>query len=166
MRIDYQKITDQTPKRNTMTKKTRLLVAERSDWHCVYCGIEICQFGTAAEDGQIDHFKAFARGGLDDLENYVLACRSCNTLKNGNSLERLRRRLALKKLDFPGSCSTELMDWIEKTFGPFEYIRFWYEANPLKPAPYRGERDIMYIGKRAIARAITPPKSWLSSCSA
>lgn len=56
------------------TKRRQVL--DRDNWQCVYCHKTLD--GT---DATVDHIKAKARGGTDDLSNLVACCRSCNASK-------------------------------------------------------------------------------------
>lgn len=60
------------PKR-ALPKSTRALVFSRDANRCVYCGSE--------SDLTIDHVRPEARGGSDDIDNLVVACRHCNAVK-------------------------------------------------------------------------------------
>lgn len=45
----------------------------RHGWHCHYCG--------SLAPLTVDHIKPRAKGGRDEVSNYVPACFSCNTAK-------------------------------------------------------------------------------------
>lgn len=51
---------------------------------CFYCGDEYGPF-------EIDHLHPRSRGGGDDLENLVLACRDCNRKKGDLTVQEWRR---------------------------------------------------------------------------
>ncbi len=53
-------------------------VAERAGYVCEYCRAPESVFNFNFE---IDHFIPLSKGGKDDLENLVLACRACNAYK-------------------------------------------------------------------------------------
>ena len=57
-----------------MDRDLRIEIFKRDGFMCVYCG------GT--EDLCIDHKIPAIFGGKDCLENLVLACKSCNSVKN------------------------------------------------------------------------------------
>lgn len=52
--------------------------------HCYYCG-KLC-----IEDKTIDHKHPVSRGGTNDIDNLVVACRSCNCSKNDKTEEEYR----------------------------------------------------------------------------
>ena len=52
--------------------------------HCYYCG-KLC-----IEDKTIDHKHPVSRGGTNDIDNLVVACRSCNCSKNDKTEEEHR----------------------------------------------------------------------------
>jgi hypothetical protein len=53
-------------------------VSKRANECCEYCKTPERTFGFPFE---VDHFVPISRGGTDELDNLVLACRSCNTFK-------------------------------------------------------------------------------------
>ncbi len=81
-------------KRKKISDKTRFEVFKRDSFKCQYCG-------RSAPDVilEVDHVKPVARGGPDDLLNYVTSCRDCNQGKGARELgdcteiERQRRQL-------------------------------------------------------------------------
>lgn len=90
--------------RKSIPKKTRLLVWEKCNRHCAYCGCEL-----KYEDMQVDHvesiwkhdFSKFYRGiesiseeQLHNLDNLMPACRACNFYKSSWDLEAFRDNLS------------------------------------------------------------------------
>ncbi len=57
-------------------KKLRERILRRDSWTCYYCG---------AEADTVDHLVPRAKGGTDDMDNLVAACRSCNYSKQDKS---------------------------------------------------------------------------------
>lgn len=53
-------------------------VAERAGRKCEYCLARESVFNFSHE---VDHFIPISEGGADDLDNLVLACKSCNSYK-------------------------------------------------------------------------------------
>lgn len=51
------------------------------NWKCVYCGITMVE-KTGPDQITRDHIIPVTKGGTDDIENIVPACRSCNSKKN------------------------------------------------------------------------------------
>lgn len=52
---------------SSLWKKIRARVLQRDGFTCYYCG---------ADADTVDHILAVAKGGTDDMENLVAACRS------------------------------------------------------------------------------------------
>jgi 5-methylcytosine-specific restriction endonuclease McrA len=50
-------------------KKIRMMILTRDQWTCQWCGAH----GTTA-----DHILPVSKGGTDELENLVCACKKCN----------------------------------------------------------------------------------------
>ena len=61
-------------------KRISKQVFERDSYTCHYCG-------KAGGILEVDHIIAFSKGGADDLENLVTACRKCNRQKRNKSVE-------------------------------------------------------------------------------
>lgn len=76
------------PKRKSLSKEDRMRVYRKYDGHCAYCGKEI-----RYEDMQVDHLKPLRLEGIDEMVNYMPACRRCNHYKRGNSLEGFREMI-------------------------------------------------------------------------
>ena len=84
--------------RKTIPKKTRLELYEKYNHRCGYCGCEI-----AYKDMQVDHFKPVYVHGeylgdmdseqLNDISNFIPACRQCNLYKSTFELEEFREQL-------------------------------------------------------------------------
>lgn len=72
----------------SILKRVRQLVYVKCDGHCAYCGKEI-----AYEDMQVDHIHAQYKGGTDDIDNLLPACRACNFRKGTLSVEQFRREI-------------------------------------------------------------------------
>jgi len=64
-------------KRKNIPAGIRWMVFQRDDFRCVYCG-------WARKDGadlEVDHGDPFSKGGEDNPDNFVTACRECNAGK-------------------------------------------------------------------------------------
>lgn len=72
----------------SIPKRIRELVYAKCGGHCAYCGREI-----AYKDMQVDHIKAQYKGGTDEAENLLPACRMCNFRKQTLSVEQFRREI-------------------------------------------------------------------------
>lgn len=74
------------PKRRKLTKAERQQIYAKCDGHCAYCGTSI-----AIEQMQVDHIIPIRRGGADELDNMLPACRSCNHYKDSMTIELFRQ---------------------------------------------------------------------------
>lgn len=80
-------------KRKQLSKNERIKVLNKYDKHCAYCGKEI-----AYKDMQVDHKRPFREWtdalvegiNLNDMENLMPSCRSCNHYKRTLDLEGFR----------------------------------------------------------------------------
>ena len=75
-------------KRKAISKSTRTSVYLMYNGHCAYCGKEI-----KYKDMQVDHKKPLRLGGINDITNYLPACRSCNHYKSTLDVEGYRKYL-------------------------------------------------------------------------
>jgi hypothetical protein len=78
-------------KRKALSKKTRFEVFKRDAFACQYCG--------AHPPGvllHIDHIRAVAEGGGNDIDNLVTACEPCNLGKGARALSVVPQTLAAK----------------------------------------------------------------------
>ena len=75
-------------KRKAISKSTRTSVYLMYNGHYAYCGKEI-----KYKDMQIDHKKPLRLGGINDITNYLPACRSCNHYKSTLDVEGYRKYL-------------------------------------------------------------------------
>ena len=75
-------------KRKAISKSTRTSVYLMYNGHCAYCGKEIKYI-----DMQVDHKKPLRLGGINDITNYLPACRSCNHYKSTLDVEGYRKYL-------------------------------------------------------------------------
>ena len=75
--------------RRKLSKSERMQVHSKCNGHCAYCGNEI-----EYKDMQVDHAKPLHKGGADELNNMLPACRSCTHYKATLDLEGFRRYLA------------------------------------------------------------------------
>ena len=76
-------------KRRKLSKAERQEVYQKCNGHCAYCGTEI-----EYKDMQVDHVKPLRIGGLDDMDNMLPACRSCNHYKATLDVEGFKNYLA------------------------------------------------------------------------
>lgn len=71
--------------RRRLSKSERQKIYDKYNGHCAYCG---CELGY--KDMQVDHVIPLRRGGDDDIENMLPACRSCNHYKGTLTAEEFR----------------------------------------------------------------------------
>lgn len=74
--------------RRTFSPEMRSFVFGKTNGHCVYCGVQIDPFLTF----HIDHLHPISRGGSNDPDNLLPACKSCNSSKSARSIEEFRRQ--------------------------------------------------------------------------
>ena len=74
----------------TKKEKQRQSVYEKYGGHCAYCGEHI-----EYKDMQVDHVFPINQGGLDEKENMLPACRSCNHYKSTYGIEEFREEIGL-----------------------------------------------------------------------
>lgn len=84
-------------KHKTISQKDRLLVYDKCNGHCAYCGCELDY-----KDMQVDHIASvyvntdmnqlMTENEMYCLENYMPACRQCNFYKSTFDLETFRKR--------------------------------------------------------------------------
>ena len=76
-------------KRAPISKQVREQVYNKYNGHCAYCG-EAIEY----KEMQVDHVVSkYWYNGVDDISNYMPACRQCNFYKSTLSLEDFRKRL-------------------------------------------------------------------------
>jgi len=111
-----------------MTKKEeRLVIFNKYNGHCAYCGWEI-----KLNEFEVDHVEALYRndtwGGSDDIENKLPACRQCNRSKGTFTPEKWKEQLQHKITMLNRDSSTYR---IAKKFGLVQetgaVIQFYYE---------------------------------------
>jgi 5-methylcytosine-specific restriction endonuclease McrA len=62
-------------------RENRLLVLERDNYACTYCGKQLTRFSAT-----LDHVQSVKEGGDNSKENLVTACLECNAKKNAGEL--------------------------------------------------------------------------------
>lgn len=83
-------------KRKSIPKNIREQVYQKYGGHCAYCGCEL-----EIKDMQVDHIYSVARAkwlsvniNVNDIENLMPSCRSCNYYKDTCSIETFRKNLS------------------------------------------------------------------------
>ena len=83
-------------KRKPIPKTIREQVYNKYNGHCAYCGCEL-----EIKDMQVDHVLSVARAkwikdelDLNNIDNLMPSCRSCNYYKDTCSIETFRKNLS------------------------------------------------------------------------
>lgn len=64
-------------------RRRRLLVFDRDNWTCVYCG-------ASTDHPHCDHIIPISRGGSSEMDNLTTACAQCNVAKRDRTPEEWR----------------------------------------------------------------------------
>ena len=72
--------------RRRLTKAERQAVYDKCKGHCAYCGCSL-----EYKDMQVDHAQPLRCGGVDELNNMLPTCRSCNHYKATLGVEDFRK---------------------------------------------------------------------------
>lgn len=62
----------------TMTPAQKILLAQRFNYACGYCGTTEIEVGATLT---VDHFQPSSQDGADAIENWVYSCFACNIFK-------------------------------------------------------------------------------------
>jgi len=82
--------------RGKIPRLIREQVFTRDQFECQFCGSAF-----SPEDLTIDHLVPLARGGLDEITNYVTCCRPCNQQKADLPLDVFAQRVRIPIEDLP-----------------------------------------------------------------
>jgi 5-methylcytosine-specific restriction endonuclease McrA len=74
--------------RKVLSAELKSAIWEKSQGRCWYCGKQCNPF----TDMHIDHIRARAKGGSDDIDNLVIACVACNIEKRDLYVYEFRRK--------------------------------------------------------------------------
>lgn len=106
----------------TKTKKVKLRLTMPNN--CWYCG--------AIDPSTIDHVQPIAKGGTDDLDNLVLACKCCNSSKRALNVEEFKFQCSWKKTKYSKVInSTDAFRLTKQGVKFDDFINdhtFWFEA--------------------------------------
>lgn len=72
----------------------RARLAEEQNWLCHYCDVEMKDYdGMTHQDNDVslDHKTPKCRGGTNELDNLVAACRKCNSDKSDTDYDAFMR---------------------------------------------------------------------------
>ncbi|KYK80871.1 hypothetical protein SC936_05715 [Aggregatibacter actinomycetemcomitans serotype e str. SC936] len=92
------------------SKSKRLLVADKCNWHCAYCGEKLSK-----ETMVIDHIVAKSNGGSNHIDNLFPSCRKCNSSKGVKTLEQFRMYLSFKKAIKQPDFNQYQIEFLEKS---------------------------------------------------
>lgn len=126
-------------KRKPIPKSIRQAVFNKFNGHCAYCGKEL-----AYKDMQVDHAIAFAQsvygrdwfkvsemiydGSINEIENLMPACRTCNFYKGGGDIEQFRTKI---KSQLQHTCIDTFQARLAMQFGIITYKewdgKFYFE---------------------------------------
>lgn len=82
--------------RGRMRRKVKDEVLRRDNYTCQFCNRRL-----EAGDLTIDHLIPIARGGLDEITNYVACCEPCNQRKADVPLEKFAQTVDIQVEEFP-----------------------------------------------------------------
>lgn len=104
-----------------------MLVLEKSDGVCWYCGIDLSDSRWI-----IEHIHPVSKGGSYQIDNLVPSCRSCNSIKSNHDLETFKT-LIQKKLHRVPEFNARQREYLKNTYGfdpyVFDDVRpFWFET--------------------------------------
>jgi hypothetical protein len=111
--------------RKTISKKVRFEIFKRDGFRCAYCGQ-----APPTVILEVDHIEPKAKGGKDEINNYITACFDCN---------RGKRDIPLDKI--PSSLSENIEVLKEKEEQIEEYRKF------IKSIEKRENKDVKEIEK-------------------
>lgn len=122
-------------KHKAIPKKTRLLVYDKYNHKCAYCGCDL-----EYKDMQIDHIKSvyvnsdihsyMTEEEMYSLDNLLPTCRQCNFYKSTMDLETFRNRL-----------TTTLMFNLQKTFQYRLALKYGLIEEHIEPITFYFEKE-------------------------
>lgn len=114
--------------RTLAQRRIRLIVLDRDDWICQYCGCEIDRI-----TGTVDHINPASLGGPFEANNLRAACGQCNRIKGDRSTEWFRMYLALGNTPYSKIISIEQYHKLRGLGVQLEElprVTFFFEARP------------------------------------
>lgn len=89
-------------KRKRITEEEKRIVWQKTDGHCHFCGEQLVFEAKRGERGRwnIDHIYPFARGGTENMSNYLPICRVCNRLRWHFECKKIRELFRLGTVAF------------------------------------------------------------------
>lgn len=120
--------------RKSIGKSLRFEVFKRDSFKCQYCGAE-----APAVVLHVDHIKAVANGGTNDLTNLITSCMPCNLGKSDVALDDhvavVKARAQMDELQERREQLELMMQWQEglrdiKTEAVTRIADYWHQAAP------------------------------------
>lgn len=110
---------------------TFFAVMKKTRGRCFYCGAKKWPAKEPSPQPEItiDHFLPISRGGTDDLDNLVPACRICNSSKCERTIEDMRHNAAQRRVGMP-NFSREQIAWLRARrfdLSRYDGFLFWFE---------------------------------------
>mgnify|MGYP001287283655 CR=1 FL=1 len=84
--------------RGKIPKKMRNEVYQRDNYQCGFCFED---FSNNRRELTIDHIIPLAKDGLDEMSNYIAACRKCNESKKDLPIAEFAKRINIRISDLP-----------------------------------------------------------------
>lgn len=112
--------------RTLAQKRIRLIVLDRDDWICQYCGSEIDR-----ATGTVDHIVPASLGGEYSADNLRSACITCNRIKGDRSTDWFRMFLAIGNTPYANIITIEQyhqLRGIGVQLDPLPHVTFFFEA--------------------------------------
>ena len=135
----------------TISAAKKQATFEKTEGCCFYCGT-VLRIPVAGPEAPLDefcpdHFWPRAKGGSDDLENLVPACRRCNSSKAAYHplewLERRRERVGFEQFGIP-DIPIDVMAYLRgrRVVFPHDFLpyQFWFEMNGWRPTEHGVEK--------------------------
>lgn len=134
-----------TPKRVPVPKRVRFEVFKRDGFACQYCGAKAPDVVL-----QVDHIKAVATGGDNDILNLVTACVACNAGKGARALDDNtaieRQRTQIEELNERREQLEMMIEWREglRDIGDQEVRAFEdrFQADTDRTLTDKGRQDV------------------------
>lgn len=115
-------------KRKTIPKSIRTTIYLMYNGHCAYCGKQIDY-----KDMQVDHAKPLRIGGIDDISNYMPACKSCNHYKATLDIEQFRKYLSeIHKRLMRDSVPYQVAERFGIVKHMSDNVKFYFEKSEIK----------------------------------
>lgn len=104
-------------------------VCRKTRGRCYYCGWKQATVVRPGEGLTVDHLVPRCRGGGDEMENLVPACRTCNSIKGKRTIEEARHNFTIAQLGWP-PFTRDMIAWMTQRgmdLRPYFEHRLWFE---------------------------------------